>query len=250
LARNKSVDEFWVPLLALYSGARLGEVTDLNLEDIGIDADSGVPYMQIGTKNENSVRKVPIHDTLIEMGFLDIVEHVKSLGSTRLYPHRPLNQTRIENSGKLMSRNFGAFLDVVGIESSQLVFHSFRHTAITRMHVRHVPVAEAELIVGHASQDNDVRNSAGRSQFKSTHLGTYVHPADFEDPDYPLMARLKGHLHMSLYFSIDVPRLTKAAKIVLEHMKVERTKDVLKFKSGWHTNKTAYSELMTKRLDD
>ena len=160
LARNKSVDEFWVPLLALYSGARLGEVTDLNLEDIGIDADSGVPYMQIGTKNENSVRKVPIHDTLIEMGFLDIVEHVKSLGSTRLYPHRPLNPTRIENSGKLMSRNFGAFLDVVGIESSQLVFHSFRHTAITRMHVRHVPVAEAELIVGHASQDKDVRNSA------------------------------------------------------------------------------------------
>jgi integrase len=251
LARNKSADEFWVPLLALYSGARLGEVTDLSLNDIHIDPDSGLLCMNIGTKNENSIRTVPIHETLITLGFRDLIEHVKKLGADRLYPHRPLNKTREKKPGKLMSRNFAEFLDVVGISDTQHVFHSFRHTAITRMHAEGVPVSDAELIVGHAAQDVEVRLNAARrtsGKFKSTHLGTYVHTGDYENENIPLMARLKEHMTETLAFPIDIARLTKAAKIVQEHIILDKTGEKPVFKSGWHTNKVKYSELKIKEL--
>lgn len=62
---------YWVPLIGLFSGAREEELLELWAEDFGIE--DGVEYFQIGavhdgrrvgTKNEASIRKVPVHNTL------------------------------------------------------------------------------------------------------------------------------------------------------------------------------------------
>jgi hypothetical protein len=46
-AGGKGEAAFWLPLLALYSGARLSELAPLAVDDIKIDTASGVPFMTV-----------------------------------------------------------------------------------------------------------------------------------------------------------------------------------------------------------
>lgn len=65
----------WVPWLRAYSGARVGEITQLRREDIRYE--KGVPVFRItpeaGTVKTKRFRDVPVHPHLVEMGFLDYV---------------------------------------------------------------------------------------------------------------------------------------------------------------------------------
>lgn len=183
LLNNNAPDDFWAPLIALYTGARLGEIVTLNADAIEVDTDSEVFVMNIATskadkkaKNENSRRRVPLPTELISLGLIEYVEHVRALGATVLFPHRKANTTRAADPSKHISRVFGQHLTDVGIVNPGKVFHSFRHTVITRMHVNRVPVGDAELIVGHAAQEMHERMSASGArsagQRASTHIGT------------------------------------------------------------------------------
>lgn len=81
--------KFWVPLIGALSGARLGEVTQLRLEDI--ISVQGVPTIRlIETADDNTGRRklktkaatrlVPIHKDLITIGFIEYVEALKGRG--------------------------------------------------------------------------------------------------------------------------------------------------------------------------
>lgn len=79
---------YWIPLLALWTGARLEEIGQLLIADI--QEESGIQYLHItndgGDKNvktTSSRRKVPIHSELVRYGFMEYVESVK-LASHRL----------------------------------------------------------------------------------------------------------------------------------------------------------------------
>ena len=159
LLNNNAADDFWAPLIALYTGARLVEIVTLPADAIEVDGDSGVFVMNIATakagpkaKNANSWRRVPLPSALISLGLMEYVAHVRALGAKVLFPHRQANATRAADPSKHVSRVFGQHLTDVGIVDPGKVFHSFRHTVITRMHVKGVPVGDAELIVGHAAQ--------------------------------------------------------------------------------------------------
>ena len=61
-------DFYWLPLLAMYSGARLGEIANLMLEDI--EEVEGIKVYEICKgKTPESQRTVPIHSQLLELGF-------------------------------------------------------------------------------------------------------------------------------------------------------------------------------------
>ena len=70
----------WVPWLCAYSGARVGELTQLRVQDIEQRACG--PVLRItpdaGTVKTGKARAVPIHPHLVEMGLLDYVEAVKA----------------------------------------------------------------------------------------------------------------------------------------------------------------------------
>ena len=259
LLYNNSADDFWCPLIALFTGARLGEIVTLQVDAIEQDTDSGVFVMNIATanngpkgKNENSRRRVPVPDALMSLGLIDYVQHVRTLGGTALFPHRKINPTRAADPSKHVSRVFGKHLNDLEIKDPKKVFHSFRHTVITRMHVKGVPVGDAELIVGHAAQDLHERMSEsggrGGGQRNSSHLKAYLHAAGFEDPGVKLMQRLKAHLDASLAYPIDAERLRRAAIIVREHLTVSCVGSSAVFSSGWHTNKKFYAEQMVSQL--
>ena len=259
LPNNNAPDDFWAPLIALYTGARLGEIVTLRVDAIEVDTDSGVFVMNIATskvdrkaKNENSRRRVPLPSELISLGLIEYVAHVRALGATMLFPNRKSNATRAADPSKHVSRVFGQHLTDVGILNPSKVFHSFRHTVITRMHVNRVPVGDAELIVGHAAQELHERmsSSGGRSTGRraSIHLEAYVDAAGYEGSGIKLMMRLRMYLEAALKYPIDATRLGIAARIVREHLTVTGEGDQAVFNSGWHTNKKAYAEQMVSLL--
>jgi integrase len=66
----------WLPLLALFAGARQAEYADLRVSDIREDGDARVPLMWFTRdtkagrrlKTKSSERVVPVHPQLIEIG--------------------------------------------------------------------------------------------------------------------------------------------------------------------------------------
>jgi integrase len=247
LANLRAADDFWTPLIAAWLGMRLAEIVTRKVSDIRVDQEQGVYVISVRQgKNANSVRHVPIPDPLIQLGLIDYVEHVKALGATALFPHRELNETRKDDPSKHVSRVFGLHLDAVGITAPEKVFHSFRHTVITRLHVHGTPVGDAELIVGHAAQDVHQRLSSASGQFggkSSTHLKTYVNAGAYGQES--LYGRLKAHLENSLHYPLDFVRLREAARIVQE-LTIKKTDG--SFTSGWHTNNRALGQAMLARV--
>ncbi|HEX6956724.1 MAG TPA: DUF6538 domain-containing protein, partial [Ferrovibrio sp.] len=75
--------KFWLPLLALYSGARQSELIWLDSSDVtqidGIDCITIREDAEAGRtlKTESAARIVPLHETLISLGFLDYAALLK-----------------------------------------------------------------------------------------------------------------------------------------------------------------------------
>lgn len=113
---------YWLPLLALYTGARQGEIGMLRVEDV--DETGAIRFLRMG---EPEQRPVPIHTDLIRLGFLQFVEMQRRAGQTLLFP-----DLRTDNKGKRTgnwSKWFARYLrTTVGIRDRRKSFDSFRHT--------------------------------------------------------------------------------------------------------------------------
>jgi integrase len=82
----------WPALIGLFTGMRLNEIAQLEVQDV--EERDGIWCINVTPdgndhkrlKNASSRRVVPVHDTLLECGFLGFVEGQKETGSTRLFP--------------------------------------------------------------------------------------------------------------------------------------------------------------------
>lgn len=126
--------QHWLPLLGLFTGARLSELGQLRVCDVCSD-DSGIAFLSIGTsggrtvKTRTSVRKVPVHPELRRLGFLTYVDRVKTSAGTEatLWPLLGSAEGRARTAA--FSQWFGNYLrrEPVSITDRRKVFHSFRH---------------------------------------------------------------------------------------------------------------------------
>lgn len=129
----KLLGRYWVPLLALYHGARMNELCQLEVADAGV-AD-GIPFLHIREesaadeekhlKTRNSERIVPVHPVLQQLGFVEYVEATRDAGHVRLFPTLTKSATGYYSDN--FSKWFGRFCDKCGVTDSRLAFHSFRH---------------------------------------------------------------------------------------------------------------------------
>jgi integrase len=124
----------WLPLLALFAGARQAEVAGLRVSDVRTDAETSTPLMHIVAdrkagrrlKTKTSERVVPVHPQLVELGFLDYVAQRRGDGEgawlfPAVAPDRP-------GALRAWSKWWGRYLrGNVGITDTDKVFHSFRH---------------------------------------------------------------------------------------------------------------------------
>jgi integrase len=150
---------FWVPLIALYSGLRLGEILQLRRTDIKEDKD--VWFFDVNSeqdktlKTQSSVRKVPIHRTLVELKFLD---HVVALpADSRLFPE--IKKGADGYASHNFSKWWGRFARHVEIATGKTAFHSFRHNFINALRAAEQPDYVNKALAGHA--DNSVHGQYG-----------------------------------------------------------------------------------------
>lgn len=150
----KKDDYKWGALLGLYTGARLREIAQLDVADIR--QEGGIWYLDINGDGPNkslktpaAKRRVPVHSDLIRLGFLDWVA-AKPKGQ-RLFLSFTYNAK--EGYGRNLGRWFNTiFLPGLGMKESGLVFHSLRHTMVTRLAQAGVPEPLFQEIVGHERQ--------------------------------------------------------------------------------------------------
>ena len=150
---------FWLPILALYTGARIEELASLKTNQIKQEEE--IYFIELEkAKNFNSIRKIPIHQKLIELGFIKYFEKVKD--KEQLFPELKDGKNGFS---KNCSRRFGFYLDKILIKDEQKVFHSFRSTFINRMTLLNIHPSIIMAIVGHYEQT--------KLDFSSAHFKTY-----------------------------------------------------------------------------
>jgi integrase len=144
---------YWVPLIAYYSGMRLNEICQLHLDDV--KADHEFPHFDLNEqdgkrlKTASSIRRVPIHQTLIDLGLFSHVKDLREKGGTRLFPD--LKPGPHGNHGFYFSKTFARLLRRLGLKRPGLCFHSFRHTFVDNCKEAGIERPIAMAICGHDS---------------------------------------------------------------------------------------------------
>ncbi len=159
---------YWIPLLGLFTGARLSELAQLHVNDI-LDSDA-IPSISITNtglnqqlKTSASIRTIPIHSELLRLGFLQYVRHTKNGGHDLLWPH--LKQ-RKDKPGGYFSNWFGEYRASIGL-AGYPDFHCFRHSVRSQLGEAEVPEHVIDSILGH-----EIKGSTGAKIYTHRTLKT------------------------------------------------------------------------------
>lgn len=143
---------FWVPLVALFTGTRMGEVCQLDTADVRHEGE--LRWFDFHQRNpDQSIktgrpREVPIHAELIRIGFLDYVKRMKAKGERKLFPDAPRGAEG-RNPYQPVSQWFAKLLTDGKLKRAGVNLHAFRHTFITACRNSGIPKDMAEALVGH-----------------------------------------------------------------------------------------------------
>lgn len=151
---------YWLPLLSLFTGARLEELGQLYVTDV--KREKGIWYLDITDIIENDVlkqshpkrlkspsarRNIPLHPQLIQTGFLDYLAAIKAEKHTRLFP-----LLKADCKGDItgnFSKWWSRYRRRIGVGSKLKTFHSFRHTFKDAMREAEIDVMVANRLMGH-----------------------------------------------------------------------------------------------------
>lgn len=149
----------WLPLLALFTGARQSELGGLKASNIVQDEDISTPLMYITrdtkagrrVKTKSSERVIPIHPQLIALEFLEFVAERRREDGDDAWLF-PLVSPKTGRAGiKAWSKWWGRYLrDSVGVKDTAKVFHSFRHGVKDALRRARVDYELREALVGHS----------------------------------------------------------------------------------------------------
>lgn len=132
LAPLRNSEKFWLPLLGLFTGARLNDLCQLT--SAHVREHDGVVYLAFTKemrlkKSPNvtlspGIRSVPLHHELVAMGFLVFVATRGGL----LFPGLPTHSSGRHSDAP--SKWFARFITHSGIKTPKTNFHSLRHNFI------------------------------------------------------------------------------------------------------------------------
>ncbi len=151
---------FWLFLIGATTGARLEEVGQAAIADIREDGE--VVYLDINdyalddgptksVKTWESLRLVPIHDKLVEIGFLRYRDALIARGETQLFPD--LRRNGFGKRTNTISQRINRYIDAVVGDDRRLVFHSLRHSFKALGNDAGVSSRVLDQICGHAPID-------------------------------------------------------------------------------------------------
>lgn len=145
---------YWLPLLALFTGARVEELAQLLVGDV-IEVPGLGHYLNISDeaehahlKNPASRRRIPLHATLVDCGFLEYLRALPQDGF--LFPDLRVNPRG--RRGGYFSNFFSGYLRrKIGIGDPRKVFHSFRHTFKDACRQAGIDEAVHDALTGHTT---------------------------------------------------------------------------------------------------
>ncbi|MBY5436201.1 site-specific integrase [Rhizobium leguminosarum] len=147
---------FWVPLVMLFSGARPGEIAQLAIDDLRQDRGHWIMHITTegdgdkSVKTDGSMRVVPIHPELMQLGFLRYHAEMKQGGEKRLFPSAERNER-----GQMIadfSRDFPRYLTKIGLKEGRgLSLYSFRHGAADALRRAGYLDEQFGFILGHTA---------------------------------------------------------------------------------------------------
>ena len=158
---------YWVPLIGLFTGMRANEICSLYLDNIreisgnhrskrwcfDVKQEEDRPDKRL--KNLSSIRIVPIHQTLLDLGFIDFLNLIKKLpDKKRVFEELPYKEG-------LYSRNISRFwntsyLPKIGIKTDKNGFHSLRHSVIDHLKQKGIEPHFINELVGHSQGNIDL----------------------------------------------------------------------------------------------
>ena len=159
---------YWIPLLALFTGARMEELGQLRPDDVGqrtypdpdgneqqgwflnlveSDGENGTEL-----KTAESERLIPLHSELERLGFVAFAQAMKDEGRDRLF--HQLTPGPYGNLTHKWGQWFATCLrDACGVTDRRMTFHSFRHTFTDYVRRPDIPEGIQRQLVGHSSKD-------------------------------------------------------------------------------------------------
>ena len=158
---NHKYSNYWTPLISVFSGMRLNEICSLYLDNIIQDKVNGRKKIWCFNileepdrpdkhlKTLSSKRVVPIHDTLIDLGFLEFVELLKKRHTNRQRLFQELKYgegSYIRNVSYFFNKKY---LNLLGLKTDKKNFHSIRHTVVDHLKQRLVDISFINELVGH-----------------------------------------------------------------------------------------------------
>ncbi|NGM20411.1 site-specific integrase [Roseomonas stagni] len=158
---------FWLPILALYHGARLEEFADLYRRDVWHDEgtwalrlvetkDNGEAGDR-SLKSEAATRVIPLHAELIRLGFLAYVAKTAPNPNDPLFPDLA-PQGKDCKRGPRITRWFVEYRRAIKVFRPGVAMHAFRHNAITRLRdtiTDHQQERHVDFLMGHARQGSE-----------------------------------------------------------------------------------------------
>lgn len=135
-AEEKALEYRWLILLGMFTGARIEELGQVLIEYIEEDKDTGQLYLFIRPDpvtswtpktEEGSIRYIPIHPRLIELGFRQFIAHQKRKGARKLFKDIHTNEEALDRTNAF-SQWWSRYTQDIGVKTGKAKsFHSFRH---------------------------------------------------------------------------------------------------------------------------
>jgi len=182
-ANSAQPHKYWLPLLGLYTGARLNELCQLYLDDVvcinGIDClhiRATKPDQKL--KTVTSERLVPIHSKLKALGFLEFVQSQREAGHQRLFAELTLHKAH--GYAAAPSKWFTRVRDQLGFRdgAERKDFHSFRHTLADHLKQKGIVESLVGGILGH--QSGGITFSRYGKDFRPEVLAPVVEAVEFD----------------------------------------------------------------------
>jgi len=152
---NNKLPYYWIFILGIFSGMRTNEMCQLRLSDIKRVEKIWFMFVEDSeetrVKTESSIRKVPVHPQLIELGFIDYIGNLRKMKKNRVFWE--LNEDR-DGFTSHVSRHYNQrFLPAVGVwKKHTKVLYCTRHTFINKLYSEKVDENVIKTLVGHEKE--------------------------------------------------------------------------------------------------
>jgi integrase len=152
---NNKLPYYWVFLLGIFSGMRTNEMCQLRLSDLKKVDKIWFMFVEDSentkVKTESSIRKIPLHPQLIELGFIDYVGNLRKKKKTRVFWE--LREDRDGFASKVSRHYNEKFLPAIGVwKKHTKVLYCTRHTFINKLYSARVDENVIKNLVGHEKE--------------------------------------------------------------------------------------------------